>query len=109
MLAAVENNLVTLPTRSGSEPNMQELRIIDARLTRIEDLLSMVVRMEERQVVMSKRFDESEKYAHDTRDLLSAIEKKVDMWIARGVGLWIGVSTLGLTLWTMYTQFWPRK
>lgn len=81
------------------------LQLIDVRLARIEDLLEVVVRIEERQVGLCKRFDAMEILVRTNAERVDVVERKVDTWIQRGVGLWVGVSTLAFVAWTVYTQF----
>ena len=70
-----------------------------ARLERKVDLLSeavsKLVLIEERQVTQGQRIGAVEQRCAAIEAAQLAIDRKVDQWINRGVGVWAVVATLG--------------
>lgn len=77
--------------------------MVGTRLARIEELLEVVVRIEERQTSQLRRLEELEKMVTEHTLQLVIVTHKVDKWIQRGMGLWFGLTTVALIGWTLFT------
>lgn len=76
---------------------------LEARLDRLTDAVTQLVRVEERQVNQGTALERVAGRMEVMEKILQATVIKVDTWVARGVTVWAVV----VVAWTLYTS-WPR-
>lgn len=77
------------------------LTSIERRLDRLADAVEKLVLIEERQSAQGVRIGAVEKRVITVEAAQRATDKKVDMWINRGIGAWAIAATLFAVLKTI--------
>jgi hypothetical protein len=76
----------------------QDLRRIEAKVDLLTEAIQTLIRVEERQNTHGVRIGALEDRATAQAVETRAVDKKVDQWINRGIGIW----ALVLCLWSIY-------
>lgn len=71
---------------------------LERKVDKMADALQQLVRVEERQTNQGVRIGETEKELVTLATKIDAIDKKVDQWINRGIGVW----AVAVTLWAVF-------
>jgi hypothetical protein len=78
--------------------DVAQLQRLENKVDKLTDAVTQLVRVEERQINHGVRIGEVEHEVALIRQYVSTVEKKVDQWVNRGIGVW-GVTLL---VWTVY-------
>lgn len=71
---------------------------LEAKVDKLTDAVSKLVLIEERQVVQGQRVGALEQRVAALEVALAVVDKKVDQWVNRGIGVW----ALAGVLWGLY-------
>lgn len=71
---------------------------LEAKVDRLTDAITQLVRVEERQMNHGARITDLEVRVASCETLVRVADKKVDMWVNRGVGMW----GLAVIAWSLY-------
>lgn len=77
---------------------------LEQKVDKMTEALTQLLLFEERQKTQSIRIGELEKDLAIVKANYISLERKVDQWINRGIGVW-GVVAL---LWSAYVKFGPH-
>jgi uncharacterized protein YigA (DUF484 family) len=83
---------------TDSEYSPAQLERLENKVDKLTDAVTQLVRVEERQINHGVRIGEVEHKLALTHNNVVMVEKKVDQWINRGIGLW----SVAIVLWTLY-------
>ena len=74
--------------------NDEDFRRLESKVDKLTDAVSKLILFEERQSTQGERIGaaEAKLAAHETG--LSRIDRKVDQWINRGIGVWVAATAL---------------
>lgn len=73
----------------GNTPAMMDtIYRLERKVDRLSEAVSELIRFEERQSVHSAKLAEHDKRLDVGLTRLEVLEKKVDQWINRGIGIW---------------------
>lgn len=76
-------------------PTSGDLLRIERKVDRLAEAMEQLIRVEERQSNQGIRLGSLEKDLAATEAKLDAVDKKVDQWINRGIGVW----AVAVSLW----------
>lgn len=86
---------------SGSERDMQmvslhpdDFRRLEQKVDRLTDAIQRLIIIEERQSTMGERIGALESKTSVNEDSIYKVDRKVDQWINRGIGVWALMVTL---------------
>ena len=82
-------------------PDTADLLRIERKVDRLSDAVEKLVLIEERQTTQGGRIGLVEQRLAALEASLQATDRKVDMWINRGIGVWALAATLFAILKTM--------
>jgi len=82
-------------------PETADLLRIERKVDRLSDAVEKLVLIEERQTTQGGRIGLVEQRLAALEASLQATDRKVDMWINRGIGVWALAATLFAILKTM--------
>ena len=82
-------------------PDTADLLRIERKVDRLSDAVEKLVLIEERQTTQGGRIGLVEHRLAISEASMQAIERKVDMWINRGIGVWAVAATLFAVLKTL--------
>ena len=85
------------PKRTGSVSEY-DLAKLEKKIDRITQALDNLIRLEERFALQGTRIGDLEKEVVANKANISAIEKKVEQWINRGIGVWAFASFIWILL-----------
>jgi len=71
---------------------------IEEKVDKLTEAVSKLVLFEERQAIQGQRIGKVEERLAAVESAASAIDRKVDSWINRGIGAWAIV----ITVWSVY-------
>lgn len=91
-------NIHTHMRSTDTEYGVAQLERLEHKVDKLTDAVTQLVRVEERQINHGVRIGEVEHRLALTQQHVGAVEKKVDQWINRGIGLW----SVAIILWTLY-------
>ena len=83
---------------TDSEFGVAQLERLEHKVDKLTDAVTQLVRVEERQINHGVRIGDVEHRLSVTQNNLTMVEKKVDQWINRGIGLW----SVAIVVWTVY-------
>lgn len=83
---------------TDNEYGVAQLERLEHKVDKLTDAVTQLVRVEERQINHGVRIGEVEHKLALTQQHVTTVEKKVDQWINRGIGLW----SVAIVLWTVY-------
>lgn len=78
--------------------DVAQLQRLENKVDKLTDAVTQLVRVEERQINHGVRIGEVENRVTLLQHGILAVERKVDQWVNRGIGVW-GVALL---VWTVY-------
>lgn len=84
-----------MPTES------EDLARIERKVDRLSDAVEKLVLIEERQTTQGSRIGLVEQRVAALDAFLQATDRKVDMWVNRGIGVWALAATLFAVLKTL--------
>ncbi len=76
---------------------------VEEKVDKLTEAVSKLVLFEERQAMQGQRIGKVEERLAAAEAAASAIDRKVDSWINRGIGGWAIV----ITVWSLYQAFKP--
>ena len=82
-------------------PDTADLLRIERKVDRLSDAVEKLVLIEERQTTQGGRIGLVEQRLAALEASLQATDRKVDMWINRGIGVWALAATLFAILKTL--------
>lgn len=82
-------------------PDTADLLRIERKVDRLSDAVEKLVLIEERQTTQGGRIGLVEQRTAALEASLRATDRKVDMWINRGIGVWALAATLFAVLKTL--------
>lgn len=74
---------------------------IEDKLDRLTEAVTKLVLIDERQIRQGERIGKLEEMHSEEVLARVTLEKKVDMWINRGIGIWLFASSL-VGLWQVF-------
>lgn len=77
----------------------QDFLRLESKVDRLTDAITQLVRVEERQITHASRLDTLEGDLKTTKEAIAAVDRKVDSWVNRGVGMW----TVAMIAWAIYS------
>lgn len=78
--------------------DVAQLQRLENKVDKLTDAVTQLVRVEERQINHGVRIGEVEHRLALTQNNVTQVEKKLDQWINRAVGLW----SVAIVVWTVY-------
>jgi Mg2+ and Co2+ transporter CorA len=75
-----------------------DLMRIERKVDKLTEAMQQLIRVEERQSNQGIRLGDCEKELITINARLEAVDKKVDQWVNRGIGVW----ALAVTLWALF-------
>ena len=78
--------------------NVAQLERLENKVDKLTDAVTQLVRVEERQVNHGVRIGDVEHKLAIVQNNILLVEKKVDQWVNRGIGLW----SVAIVVWTIY-------
>ena len=82
-------------------PDTADLLRIERKVDRLSDAVEKLVLIEERQTTQGGRIGLVEQRLAIVEAAIQTIDRKVDMWINRGIGVWALAATLFALLKTL--------
>jgi len=83
----------------------QDLLRLESKVDNLTDAITQLVRVEERQITHASRLDMLEAELKASKEALVAVDRKVDSWVNRGVGMWAVV----MVAWAIYSAVLKDK
>lgn len=74
---------------------------LESKVDRLTEAVQKLVLVEERQLTQGQRIGDVEKDIEAIKTKVELVDKKVDSWINRGVGVWAAAGVL-ITLVSLY-------
>ena len=84
-----------------STPDTADLLRIERKVDRLSDAVEKLVLIEERQTTQGGRIGLVEQRLALVEAAIQTIDRKVDMWINRGIGVWALAATMFALLKTL--------
>lgn len=83
---------------SSSMISQYDFSRLEKKVDKITDALNTLIRVEERLGDQGRRIGDAETAVGKLEVKIDLVDKKVDKWINRGIGIW----ALVVTLWTVF-------
>lgn len=83
---------------STAMPDANDFARLEHKVDKLTDAVSKLVLIEERQVVQGQRVGALEQRVAALETAVAVVDKKVDQWVNRGIGVW----ALAGVLWGLY-------
>ena len=75
----------------------EDFKRLESKVDRLTDAIQRLILIEERQTTQGERIGKCETAIAVNENTVSRVDKKVDQWINRGIGVW-GAALLVFTL-----------
>lgn len=72
----------------------EDFRRLEAKVDKLTDAIQRLIIIEERQSTMGERIGVLESKSAVTDTMVQRIDKKVDQWVNRGIGVWALAAAL---------------
>lgn len=79
----------TMPLQQERRVSSMDFSRLERKVDKLSENLSNLIRFEERQVHQEKRISDTETDIGRNQVRLDFLEKTIDKWINRGIGMWI--------------------
>lgn len=72
----------------------EDMQRLESKVDRLTDAVQRLILIEERQTTQGERIGKCETAIAVNEGVLHRIDRKVDMWVNRGIGVWVAAGVL---------------
>lgn len=74
--------------------NEEDFRRLESKVDKLTDAVTRLILIEERQSSQGERIGKCETGLSVIETLVHRVDKKVDMWVNRGIGVWLAAGLI---------------